>query len=194
MKKLTLLILIVIPVLSWSQYDVEDVENDSTEMKEPKINPFKLKDKIYVGSGINALFGSRTFFYISPMVGYDITEKFSGGVSTMFQYFRSGTAYKESSIGAGIFARLRPIEQLVLETSINRYSTTINGNSDLKLKATSWMLGAGYASSLGGRSYYQIMLQYDLLRSINVPEPSLFGFQNGGGIYYKFGLVFYLSN
>ena len=47
MKKILFLILIFAPTLSWSQYDVEDVESDSTETKEPKINPFKLKDKIY---------------------------------------------------------------------------------------------------------------------------------------------------
>ena len=35
-----------------------DVESDSENSEEPKINPFKLKDKIYVGSGVNALFGN----------------------------------------------------------------------------------------------------------------------------------------
>ena len=74
------------------------------------------------------------FFYISPMVGYDITDKFSGGISTMYQYFRSGTAYKESSIGAGLFTRFRPIEPLILETSINTYTTTYNGVSSTKIK------------------------------------------------------------
>ena len=194
MKKILYFILFLVPVLSWSQYDVEDVESDSTGKEAPKINTFKLKDKIYVGSGVNALFGNTTFFYISPMVGYDISDRFSAGVSTMYQYYRFGNFGKQSSIGAGVFTRYRPIDPLLIETSFNRYSTTVNGNTDSKIKAASWMVGLGYANSLGSRSFYQIMLQYDILRDEYVPEPALINFANGGSLYYKFGIVFYLSN
>ena len=199
MKKcLVLLFLIVLPTLSMAQYDVDDVEQDSSSTKEPKINPFKLKEKIYVGSGLNLLFGNRTLLYVSPMVGYDITPKFSTGVLTMYQYYRQnfggGNYAYLHSIGGGVFTRYRPIEQLILETSINTYLTTYNGVSTDKVKANSWMVGLGYANSLGGKSYYQVLLSYDLFKNQDVPEPLLFPFINGGRIYYKFGLIFYLSN
>lgn len=196
-KYLAILVLGLLTFSASAQYDVDDVENDSTSNKDPKINPFKLKEKIYVGSGLNAFFGNRTFFYISPIVGYDIMPKWSAGLGTMYQYYResfNGNVGYLHSIGGGIFTRYRPIEQLILETSINTYSTTYNGVSASKIRSNSWMVGAGYANSLGGRSYYQIMLQYDLLKDQNVPEPLLLPFPNGGRIYYKFGLVFYLSN
>lgn len=193
---LTTILLLLLPLTSMAQYDVEDVKNDSSETKEPAINPYKLRDKLYVGSGLNLLFGNTTFFYVSPMVGYDITDKFSAGIGTMYQFYRQnvggGNFYNSNSFGVGVFTRFRPIEPLILETSINTYRTTYNGSN--KEKANSWMLGAGYASSLGSRAYYQVMLQYDLLRDPNVPEPALLKFPNGSGVYYKFGIVFYLAN
>lgn len=197
-KSITILFILMLSFVSNAQYDIDDVEKDSTSTKEPKINPFKLKEKIYVGSGLNLSFGNRTFIYVSPMVGYDITPKFSGGVVTMYQYYREnfggGNYGYFHSIGGGIFTRYRPIEQLILETSINTYTTTYNGVSSTKIKSNSWMLGLGYAKSIGGKAYYQIMIQYDLFKNQDVPEPLLIPFKNGGRIYYKFGLVFYLSN
>lgn len=197
MKKLVVIfILLLIPLFSMAQYDVDDVKNDSISTKEPKINPFKLKDKIYVGSGLNFLLGTVTFIYVSPMVGYDITEKFSAGIGTMYQYYRlnlgGGNIGYSNSLGGGVFTRFRPIKKLILETSINTYITTYNGN--VKVRSNSWMLGAGYANSMGRKAYYQAMIQYDLFRNQDVPEPILIPFSNGGRLYYKFGIVFYLSS
>jgi hypothetical protein len=191
-----LLVLLSLSFMSFAQYDVDDVESDSSATKDPKINPFILKDKIYVGSGLNLLFGSTTFFYISPIVGYDITDKFSAGVVTMYQYYRQsyggGNYSSSNSFGLGVFARYRPISQLILETSLNGYTTTFNGSD--KVNSKSWMLGLGYANSMGKRSYYQFMVQYDLLKDYNVPEPAIVNFPGGGRLYYKLGIVFYLSN
>jgi hypothetical protein len=195
-KYFTLFVLLLLSFASSAQYDLEDVESDSIS-KDPKLNPFKLKEKIYVGSGLNALFGSRTFIYVSPFIGYDITPKFSAGIGTMYQYYRenfNGNIGYLHSIGGGVFTRFRPIEQLILETSINTYSTTYNGVSESKVRSNSWMLGLGYANSIGGKAYYQVMIQYDLFKNSDVPEPLLMQFSNGGRVYYKFGLVFYLSN
>jgi len=188
-----LLLLIFIPFFSFSQYDIEDVKKDS--VKTPKVNPFKLKDKIYVGSGLNLLLGNTTFIYLSPQIGYDILPKLSAGVSTLYQYYSvkyspTSKAYS-NSFGLGTFVRFRPIKPLILETSINHYWT--NYSNSFKQQSNSWMLGLGYARSMGNRSYYQIMLQYDLLRDMNVPEPSIISTVNWR-LYYKFGIVFYLSN
>lgn len=188
-----LLLLIFIPFFSFSQYDVEDVKKDS--VKTPKVNPFKLKDKIYVGSGLNLLLGNTTFIYLSPQVGYDILPKLSAGISTLYQYYsvkysQTSKAYS-NSFGLGTFVRFRPVKPLILETSINHYWTSYSNS--FKQQSNSWMLGVGYARSMGNRSYYQIMLQYDLLRDMNVPEPSIISSVNWR-LYYKFGIVFYLSN
>jgi hypothetical protein len=191
--KNVILLFILIPVFSFSQYDVEGVKKDS--VKTPKINPFKLKEKIYVGSGLNLLLGTTTFIYLSPQIGYDILPKLSAGVSTLYQYYsvkysNSSKAFS-NSFGLGTFVRYRPVKPLILETSINHYWT--NFSNSFKQQSNSWMLGVGYARSMGDKSYYQIMLQYDFLRDMNVPEPSIISTVNWR-LYYKFGIVFYLSN
>ncbi|MGV6861505.1 MAG: hypothetical protein ACWA41_07020 [Putridiphycobacter sp.] len=192
MKQLLWIILFV-PVLSFSQYDVEEGKVDS--VKSPKINVSNLRDKIYVGSGLNLLLGTTTFIYVSPQIGYDILPKWSAGISTLFQYTKynySSTASDQvNSFGTGIYTRFMPIKQLILETSYNKYWSTYN--QTYKIKSNAFMVGLGYARQFGNKSYYQIMLQYDLLRDFNVPEPSIITF-NSGRIYYKFGLIFYLSD
>jgi len=184
-------LLVIFPLAGLAQYDVDDVKNDKESNNENKINPFKLKEKIYVGSGLNFLVGNTTFIYISPLVGYDLLPPLSVGLSTMFQYYKQGGS--SLSRGIGFFTRYRPIDQLIIETSINAYSITFNGIPESKVKAKSWMLGLGYASALGEKSYYQAMIEYDLLKDVNVPEPALYQFNGGGRIYYKFGVIFYLS-
>ena len=192
MKRL-LLIFFLLPVFAFSQYDMDDVKKDS--VKSPKVNPFKLKDKIYVGSGLNLLLGTTTFIYVSPQIGYDILPSFSAGFSTLYQFYNvkytSTSSVYSNSFGLGTFLRYRPIKPLILETSINHYWTSYN--STYKEQSNSWMLGIGYARPLGNRSYYQIMVQYDFLRDMKVPEPALI-YAATWRLYYKFGLIFYLSN
>jgi len=186
-------ILLLIPTFAFSQYDIEDVKKDS--VKSPKVNPYKLKDKIYVGSGLNLLLGTTTFIYVSPQIGYDITPKFSSGISTLYEFYRiqytNTTSAYSNSFGVGYFVRYRPIQQLILETSINHYWS--NFNSTYKVQSNSLMLGVGYARPLGNKSYYNIMIQYDFLRDMNVPEPAIISAATWR-LYYKFGMVFYLSN
>src|SRR5690606_25996882 len=104
----------------FSQYEIDD---EGYVNSDPSINAFSVKEKIYVGSGINLNFwGGTSFFYLSPLIGYELTEMFSVGFSTMFQYQGNQFA-RFTSFGGGTFVRFRPVEQLILETSFNLYST-----------------------------------------------------------------------
>ena len=109
----------------------------------------------------------------------------------MYQFYNVQGFYKQNSIGYGLFTRYQMFERLLLETSFNGYKTYINGSEPINAK--SWMVGLGYAQPFGNRSYSQFKLQYDLLKDVNVPEPI---FINTGNfwLYFKFGMVFYLSD
>ncbi|HIP35880.1 MAG TPA: hypothetical protein EYG85_03405, partial [Crocinitomix sp.] len=186
------LILLLIPLSALSQYDPDAIKNDS--VKSPKINPFEIRDKIYVGSGLNLMFGNTTFLYVSPQVGYDIFPKISAGFNTLYQFlyykYSNTAALRVNTFGLGMFMRYRPFKQLILETSINHYWSDYN--KIYKEQANSWMLGLGYARPIGNRSYTQFMIQYDLLKDWNVPEPYIIETLNWR-LYYKFGFIFYLS-
>ena len=172
--------------MSYAQYDVDDVE----EPKEAKFNWSGVKENLYVGGDINAILGNVGFIYFAPFIGYEFRAPFSVGVSGMVRYLSYGGGTNYFSKGAGVFARYKPRIPLVVESSFNIYST-----SNIEPKgAHSWMLGLGYAQSMGNRSYTQIMIQYDLLNNDNVPENVLLQLPGGQRLYYKFGIVYYLGD
>ncbi|MFT5823999.1 MAG: hypothetical protein ACI8ZM_005265 [Crocinitomix sp.] len=162
----------------FGQYDVDDIKNDTTDTPS-RINWFEQKQKIYVGGEANISFRSgSSYIYLSPQIGYDITERFSGGVSTMYQLLRFrdiNATYNFSSFGGGVFARFRPIEQIVLQTELNIYNTVdfLNNPLEDRVNVLAYLVGGGYANSLGDRAHYQIMLMYDLIGNPNIPLPSL---------------------
>jgi hypothetical protein len=187
MKHLLLVSLLFLTTfISHAQYDVDNVE----ESKESKFNWSGVKENIYVGGDVNAILGNVGFIYFAPFIGYEFRAPFSAGISGMVRYLSYGGGVGYFSKGAGVFVRYKPRIPLVVESSFNIYSTS---NIEPK-RANSWMLGVGYAQSMGERSYTQIMIQYDLLNNDNVPENVLLQLPGGQRLYYKFGIVFYLGD
>jgi hypothetical protein len=45
-------------------------------------------ERIYTGGNLTASFGSVTYIYIAPLIGYRITPKFSVGPSFTYIYFK----------------------------------------------------------------------------------------------------------
>jgi hypothetical protein len=192
-NSLLLLFLIFCTVQSFAQYDVDKVE-DEKEGKKSKMNWTALKNDLYVGGGVNANFGSYSYIYFSPFIGYEFLPHISSGISTMIRFEQNSNGVGLLSKGAGVFVRYKPEIPILLETSYNIYSTSFKGVSQEPLPAKSVLIGVGYAQPIGDRSYAQVMLQYDVLRNPNVPENILLSFPGFGRVYYKFGFVYYLGN
>jgi len=178
----------------YGQYDIEDIKNDSTESRQ-SINWFEQKQKIYVGGEGNLSFRpGQSFIYFSPLIGYDITQRFSAGIITMYQLLRFrdvNATYNFSTVGGGIFVRYRPIEQIILQTEFDLYNTVDFQNNPLedRIVVPAFMAGAGFANRLGNRAYYQIMLMYDFIGDPNMPLPWLLIPE----LHLKMGLVWYLG-
>lgn len=176
----------------FSQYDIEEVENDTIQKETP--SPFELKQKIYVGGDFSLRFGWQTYVYLAPLIGYDITPKFSAGFSSMYQLFRikynNGATVSDHVFGSGIFIRYRPIQQIILHSELNLYNTVdytvLFGD---RINVPAFMLGGGYAGSMGDRSYYNIMIMYDFIQNENMPLPAFIA----PPFYLKFGVVWYLG-
>ncbi len=193
MKSIITILSLLIALGSFSQYDIEEVEKDSVQ-KETKVNPFTIKEKIYVGGEMSVRFGSLTYLYLAPFAGYDFYKGFSAGVSSMYQLYRAkytnGAVISSHSYGGGLFMRYRPesFNFLLLQTELNLYNTEdIYGFE--RVNVPSFMAGGGYAGSMGDRAYYQIMLMYDFIDDDNMPLIPLFNIP----IYLRYGFVFYLG-
>jgi hypothetical protein len=172
-----------------------DEAKDSSDQKEPKISPYNLKQRIYVGGDLSLSFGNQIYLYIAPMAGYDIWGGISAGVSTMYQLYRiNGVSQSYHSYGGGIFTRWRPppLDFLIFQTEINLYNTddlTSLYQGD-RVTVPAVMGGLGYAGGFG-KAYYSIMLMYDFVNDVNMPLPRMFG--PSFPLYLRYGMVFYLG-
>jgi len=195
MKYKLIILLLSITVIGSAQYDIDTLESD-TLTKEPKVNLFELKKKIYVGTDLSLSFGSLTYIYLAPLIGYDITKKFSGGFSTMYQLLRaksfSGNIVSENSFGAGMFLRYRPIQQFMLHTELDLINTVDYSVAFGRVNVPAYFLGAGYTGQLGDRVYYSFLVSYEFIRNPNMPVPAFVNIQ-GVPFYLKYGFVWYLG-
>lgn len=194
MKSKLLIVFILAHSVLFAQYDINDVKSDSTE-KEPNTSLYELKKKIYVGADLSLRFGTQTYIYLGPIVGYDFTEKISGGLTTMYQLYRlkynTGTVVSDYAIGLGTFVRYKPFDFLAIHAEFDVFNTTdytvaLGG----RVNVPAFLLGAGYCGNLGDRAYYSAMLYYDFIGDDNMPLPSIFP---PFPLYFKYGIVFYLG-
>ncbi len=179
----------------YAQYDLDGVD-ESVDSENARFDWAGVKKNLYVGGDVNAFIGNGAFIYFAPFIGYEFIPSLSAGISGMLRYqsqpYNGGVIGKFSK-GTGVFVRFKPQIPLIVETSFNFYSSSFKGIIQDTEVTNSWMLGVGYAQSMGERSYTQIMIQYDLLKKDNVPENLLLQFPGGGRLYYKFGIVYYLD-
>ena len=155
---------ISITLTAHAQYDVDDID-EASSINKASFNWSAIKDDLYVGGDINALFGNAAFIYLAPFIGYEFKPSFSVGISGMVRYLSYNNGIGEFSKGTGVFVRFKPELPLILESSFNIYSTSFTGVSQEALGANSWMVGIGYSYSMGSRSYSQIIIQYDVLKN-----------------------------
>lgn len=194
MKNLYIFILVLfIPLGMNAQYDVDNQMSEEDEEVESRYIFDVIKKDLYIGGDLNLSIGGQSFLYLAPFVGYEFMPDLSAGISFMGKVLKNPSASR-SSFGSGLFVRYTPEVPVIVETSFNFYNTRYTGITKDPVNSKSWMVGLGYAQSMGnGRSYTQIMFQYDLLKNPDVPENLLLSFSDNR-IYFKFGIVYYLND
>ncbi len=191
MKSLLAILSLLFTLNGTSQYDINDVKEDSTESN---FNWFETKQRIYVGGELGLSFGSgSSYIHIAPLIGYDITPKFSAGISAMYQLWRFkdyyGTA-NYNTFGGGVFTRFRPIEQVILQAEFDLFNTVDFAELTYdRVNVPALMAGIGYANSFGDGAYYQIMLMYDFINNPNMPLPGVIL----QPLHLKMGIIWHLS-
>lgn len=191
--RLAILLLLLSPSLL-SQYEVEDIPNDSTD-EESSISWYDIKQKTYVGGDFSLRFGAQTYLYLAPMIGYDIKYDISAGFNTMYQLFRvkysTGAIVSDHAFGAGVFVRYRPLRFLLAQAEFDVFNVTdITVLFGDRVNIPAFQFGLGYAGELGERAYYNLMLMYDFIQDPNMPLPQIFP---GIPLYLKYGFVWYLA-
>lgn len=193
MKRLYFIpILLFNSFLGFSQYDIDKISTDSTQKE--GLNFFEIKQRMYVGSELSLSFGTGgSYIYVAPFVGYDITERWSAGLSAMYQFSQVNyynAIYRTNAFGGGVFTRLMPIEQLIIHAEYNLFNTEDYTTFEKdRVNVPAFMAGLGYAQQMGNGSYTQILLLYDFINDYNMPLPP-FIIRN---LHLKFGFVWHLN-
>jgi len=162
--------------------NAQETDTTAAEQVEPvPSKPVKAKPeggrKIYYGGNLGASFGSYTMVGIYPIIGYNITPKFSVGVKFLYQYVsdkRYAETYTGSNYGGSLFARFRIIPQLYLHAEYSQMSYdlyNIQGESD-RTSVPFIFLGAGYRQNLGGAVWLNAQVLFDVLQDSNSPYSS----------------------
>lgn len=167
---------------------------------EEKQRGFK-KENIFVGSALNLGFSSSVFrLGANPEIGYSITRWLDAGISTNINYtsFRY-TAYSDRvfNYGVGSFVRIWPVRFLFLSAlpEYNWIGVTTkfvnNSQSDnVKYKAGSLLLGAGYGNRIVGQAYSYFAVMFDALENTNSPYRDN---ANRALPIFRAGFAFYLQ-
>ena len=147
------------------------------------------KHKLFAGGSLNLGYGggSVSTFAIGalPEVGYSLREWLDLGVAFNINYYSGSEyagdsyyspipGYKATSYGAGIFARLHPIEDYFIQVQpeIDNYSIkqTLSGITQKYFHtSTSYLVGIGWGRRIIGESSFFTTLMIDLGNEKNTP-------------------------
>ncbi len=158
-------------------------------------NPYAglpFKDRLFFGGDLGLSFGTSTYIRIAPIIGFNVSPKFSVGAGPSYQYYKDNRFIGlESSIyGGSVFGRYFVIENIFLQTEfevLNLDELYYNPTSDYipdRVTIPVWFVGAGLSQRTPNGSGFFIGVFYDLIGDINSPYPSDIAVRAGGMISF----------
>ncbi len=151
-------------------YTRNDGKTATPQLKKPAKKK-ELIDRLTFGGNFGASFGDITFIEISPNVGYHVTDDFILGVGGTYSYLRDkrrGFNYKTNIFGGRIYAQHIVFENFVAHAEyelLNLETIDDQATNSFELQRrniSSLFVGGGYRSSLGGYSYINLLILYNL--------------------------------
>ena len=169
MRKILLLIFIFISGWVTAQTDDDYVPSDDSKPQEEekeKEKPSPLIDRFYSGGSVDfQLSNNYLFFKLAPVLGYNLTKKFSVGTGLTYMYFKD-YFYKESTsiYGGSIFSRYLIGDNLIAHAEYEMLSRDdISGFNRGRQIVPIFLVGAGYRQHFSKNSYFQILILFDLI-------------------------------
>ena len=129
---------------------VEDQKSLELQKPESNLKDLAFKERIRLGGSFGLSFGTITNVNISPMAGYQITDKLVGGVGATVMWFKSKYfGYNTINYGGRAFLMYQvfPVINIIAE-----YETL---NVPMSYQKRTWlsspMIGASYSQPTGGK-------------------------------------------
>lgn len=171
-----LILLISISIFSIQAAWAQDYVEDKTTTAVPQLNKKQKKKSFYerltFGGNLGASFGDVTFIDISPNVGYHLTDDFILGVGATYSYLkdkRFAYVYETNIYGGRVFAQHILFENFVAHAEYELLNLDIfrnlSTNETVRDNIHSLFVGGGYRGSLGGNSFVNLLILYNLNQS-----------------------------
>lgn len=129
-------------------------------------------DRVIVGGGFGLQFGDITLVDISPTVGYMLTDRLLSGIGGRYMYFESkipGLEFKDNIYGGNVFSQYLILENFLAHVELEVLNLQRGYDLEDRINITSFFVGGGYRSSLGGNSFASILILYNLNDDIYTP-------------------------
>jgi len=193
----------------FSDKDSKSDSSQTEQKKEPQVEKRTVKpgqvtpsqseepnfwDRVVFGGNASASFGSYTLIYLSPSIGYKVTDRFIAGGGFIYQYAKINRVY---DLNRGAYVEVKGYENQVYGPKFfGNYFVTdflylglqfeyLNHDVALYNPAATpagyelnnqWtpvlFLEGGYAQPLGEKGYFQIGLRFNVLHDYDSPYGS----------------------
>ena len=171
-RSVTSLLLTLLLVLPAMGQEPDSTAKAPQVVEEPAAAP--AEGKVFTGGTIGVSFGSYFRLSVQPLIGYNFTPKFSGGVKLGYEYINDNR-YEPSvtwhNYGASLFGRFRFIPQAYLHAEfayVNYGAKTANLETE-RIWVPFLYLGAGYYKPLSPKTALFIEVLFDVLQDDNSP-------------------------
>ncbi|MFI5204295.1 MAG: hypothetical protein ACHQF2_07340 [Flavobacteriales bacterium] len=129
------------------------------------------RERFYVGGDFNLYFASwGSLVNISPLGGYKLTKGLMAGIGLTYQYTSSfdflGQRYSNNMVGGRAFLRQDLFNFMFINAEYETYYTRVFDwiSQEEKNRAIPVAnVGLGFKRLFSERSYYQILVQWDLI-------------------------------
>ncbi|MEO1050845.1 MAG: hypothetical protein AAFX87_09465 [Bacteroidota bacterium] len=131
-------------------------------------------DRVFVGGNFSLQFGNFTAVDVSPLVGYQFTQRLSGGVGVTYQYlsgdfidgFGRRISYNTNIYGGRLFARYSITETIYAHTEYESLNLEFP-NSSFDGLTREWVpayfIGGGFFQPIGRNAGFNILALYNTL-------------------------------
>ncbi len=130
---------------------------------------------VFYGGGIGLSFGTIDYIEVAPMIGIQVTDRFSTGINLLYRY-RDDSRYSPSlstnDYGGGVFARYHVFPTLFAQTEyeyLNFEYYDFGGNKDSD-NYSSFLVGGGLSQPVG----HNVALNAVVLYNFSYSESDLF--------------------
>jgi hypothetical protein len=135
------------------------------EERASHISEESFAERLVFGGGLGANFGTGfTIVDVSPMIGYQLTDRLIPGVGLNYTYYRLGNQ-SFSIYGGSVWTRYMIADNFFAHTEYQQLNLPFYNFNNERVRAwvPMWLAGGGYHSGRGSGLGFSIMVLWDLI-------------------------------